>query len=160
VEFECGARDRARERFHRSITICQACGDKRGEAIAQRWLAKVDLADLDIESASNRLDAAAIAFRDFGLRREMLGCLEDHARLAQAQGRIGDAVRLAAAVAHHYLDLIRPPRDERRWQAQLDSLRQATTSAAFDTAWNDGQTWLVDDAMRTAMSKPGDPMED
>jgi hypothetical protein len=58
------------------------------------------------------------------------------------------------------LNLIRPPRRERRWQAQLDALRQAMTSEAFDMAWSEGKIWRMDDAVRVAMSKPGDPVAD
>ena len=51
-------------------------------------------------------------------------------------------------MARQRLNLPRTPRGERRWQAQLDSLRRTTTHSGFTVAWNEGQTWPVDQAVR------------
>jgi len=137
------------------LVICQDAADKRGEANALWWLAKVDLEDRAFDSASTRLGAALQTFRAFEMRDELLGCLEDHACLARGQGLIDLAIRLAAAAAksRQRLNLVRTPRGERRWQMQLDLLRRATTPSTFGAAWNEGQTWLVDQAVRAAMPK-------
>ena len=92
------------------------------------------------------------------MREELLGCLEDHASLARTQGATDLAVRLAAAAAtsRQRFNLIRSPRVERRWNAQLDSLREAVTSTAFDLAWSEGQAWPVDHAVRMALSTRGE----
>ena len=158
LDIEGSAPARARERFTRSLAISREGADKRGEANALWWLAKVDLEERDLAGAGVRLGEALQAFSAHEMREELLGCLEDHARLAQIQGHIGFAVRLAAAAAtsRQRLNLIRSPRVEHRWQTQLESLRQAATSTTFDIAWNEGQTWLVDQAVSMALSKQGD----
>ena len=79
--------------------MCREAGDKRGEANALRWLARVDLQEGDLASARLRLADALRAFRAFEMREELLGCLEDHAELAQAEGKVEVAVGLAAAAA-------------------------------------------------------------
>ncbi len=157
LDFESRAPVPARERFTRSLTICRVAADKRGEANALWWLAKVDLEDGDFATARMRLDEALQAFWAFEMREELLGCLEDHASLARTQAVSDLAVRLAAAAAtaRQRLNLIRSPRAERRWKAQLDSLRETVTSTAFDVAWSEGQTWPVDHAVRMALSKQG-----
>ena len=69
--------------------MCREAGDKRGEANALRWLARVDLQAGDLASARVRLADALRAFRAFEMREELLGCLEDHAELAEAEGKVG-----------------------------------------------------------------------
>jgi predicted ATPase/class 3 adenylate cyclase len=157
VALDAGDQARAREHFNRSLAICQEAADKRGEANAYWWLAKADLEDGLLVAAGQRLTEALRAFRAFEMREELLGCLEDFASLAQAQGLTDVAVRLAAASAasRHRLNLIRRARGKLRWQAQLDSLRQATTSTAFATAWDDGQTYPLEHAVRIASSMSG-----
>ena len=142
VALDCGDPTRAREHFNRSLAICQAAADKRGEANASWWLAKVDLEDGLLEAAGSQTGECVRSFRAFEMRRELLGCLEDHARLVQAQDKVCVAVRFAAvaAASRHRLNLVRPPRAEQRWNARLDSLRRATTRTAFDTAWGEGLT--------------------
>ncbi len=43
VALETGDVAQACLRFKRSLTVCREAGDKRGEANALRWLARVDL---------------------------------------------------------------------------------------------------------------------
>ena len=78
------------------------------------------------------------AFRAFEMCEELLACLEDHAELAQAEGKIDTAVGLAAAAARsrERLGLTRTPRGELRWQAHLGALRRAMAKASFDSARN------------------------
>jgi tetratricopeptide (TPR) repeat protein len=159
--FEAGDRTQACLRFKRSLTVCREAGDKRGEASALWWLGKADLQFGDIASARSRLGEALLTFRDFGMRGEMLGCLEDHAALLHAEGATDAAVHVAAAVStsRERLDLARPPRNKRRWQAQVDALRRATSTTAFDAAWLEGREWQVDQAVRRATSYQCAPIE-
>ena len=99
VALETGDAAQACLRFKRSLTVCREAGDKRGEANALRWLARVDLRSGDFASARLRLSDALRAFRAFEMREELLGCLEDHAELAEAEGKREVAVGLAAAAA-------------------------------------------------------------
>jgi tetratricopeptide (TPR) repeat protein len=154
VALETGDTAQACLRFKRSLTVCREAGDKRGEANALRWLARVDLQSADLASARTRLSDALRAFRAFEMREELLGCLEDHAELAEAEGKREVAAGLAAVAARsrERLSLTRSPRGELRWQAFLGRLRRAMGDGPFDIAWDDGQRWQIDDAIGQALS--------
>ncbi len=154
--FDCGDPAQARARFARSLALCIEAGDKRGQSHAMAWLGRADLDGGDFASARHRLGAALRDFRSFEMREELLGCLEDHAVLARARGRDDVAVRIAAAAAssRDRLALARPPTEERRWQVQLESLRQARPGAGFDHDWDEGRGWEIDDAIRAALDAP------
>jgi predicted ATPase/class 3 adenylate cyclase len=158
VAFESGNAAEAGHLFKRSLTVCRDSGDKRGEANALRWLARVDLQFGDLVSACARLSEALRAFRAFEMREELLGCLEDHAELAEAEGRREVAVAVAASAAQSRarLGLTRSPRGELRWQAFVARLRHAMTEGTFDTAWNNGKRWQTDDAIARALSTAGE----
>ena len=154
VAFEMADHAQASLRFKRSLTVCREAGDKRGDANALRWLARVDLQAGDLASARVRLSDALRAFRAFEMHDELLGCLEDHAELAQAEGKVEIAVGLAAAAAKSRgrLGLTRSPRHELRWQALIGRLRRTMTEAPFDSAWDEAQQWQIDEAIRHALS--------
>ena len=154
VAFERADLVQASLRFKRSLTVCREAGDKRGEANALRWLARLDLQAGDLASARVRLSDAMRAFRAFEMREELLGCLEDHAELAQAEGKVEIAVGLAASAARsrERLGLTRSPRGELRWQALIGRLRRTMTEAPFDSAWDEAQQWQIDEAIRQALS--------
>jgi tetratricopeptide (TPR) repeat protein len=154
VAFDTGDVVQASLRFKRSLTVCRDAGDKRGEANALRWLARVDLQAGDLASARARLDDALRAFRAFEMHEELLGCLEDWAELAQAEGKIETAVGLAAwaAGSRQRLGLPRSPRGELRWQALVGGLRRTMADAPFEGAWGEAQQWQIDEAMRHALS--------
>jgi predicted ATPase/class 3 adenylate cyclase len=154
VALETGDVAQACLRFKRSLTVCREAGDKRGEANALRWLARVDLRSGDLGSARARLSDALRAFRAFEMREELLGCLEDHAELAEAEGKREVAVGLAAAAARsrERLGLTRSPRGELRWQALVGRLRDALSGGSFARAWDDEQRWQIDEAIGQALS--------
>ena len=155
VAFASGEAAEARLWCTRSLTVCREAGDKRGEANAVWWLGKTDFQMADTVSAEQRLGEALTAFRAFGMREEVLGCLEDHAGLMGSCGNIERAVRLAAAAAssRQRLSLVRAPRTELVWQALLADWRERLPSEAFDEAWHEGSEWNVDHAIQSALGK-------
>jgi len=142
-------------RFKRSLTVCREAGDKRGEANAQWWLGKLAMKQREPASARQRLDEAVVAFRNFEMREEMIGCLEDHAVLAFAEGSTELAAKLAAVTAawRKRLDIRHSPPNALRWEAELQSMRQSLGSTAFDAAWRDGSEWQIDRAIRSAQTR-------
>ena len=146
----------ARAHFARSLQICRDAGDKRDEATALWWIGKADLAVGDAASARARFDEALYAFQTFEMNAEMLGCLEDHARLLQCLGCVDDAVRLYGAVENRReaMALSRPPRRAQRWHEQIAAARSTLGVGAFEAAWAAGQAWGIADAIRFAQSKP------
>jgi predicted ATPase/class 3 adenylate cyclase len=147
----------ARGLFGRALEVCTSAGNKRGAAVALWWLGKVDIATGDTAAAQERLGEALRSFQSFEMNAEMLGCLEDHARLARSLGFAEEAVRLYAAVAavREKLVLPRPPRSDRRWRDDVEALRHALGDAAFDAAWADGQRWEIKEAVRRALAPAG-----
>lgn len=152
-------RAQAAQRFKRSLTVCREAGDKRGEANALWRLGKIDLREGSLAAARQRLDESLLAFRAFEMREELLGCLEDQALLAGAEGRHDTAVRLAAMVgaSRERLGLAGSGRSERRWQASLAALRETLGGARFDAAWREGKDWQVDEAIRSAQAVRTEP---
>ena len=94
------------------------------------------------------------AFRAFEMREELLGCLEDHAELAQAEGRLEVAVGLVAAAAQsrQRLALTLSPARERRRQALIGGLRRTLADGPFEAAWDEAQHGSIDDAIRQALA--------
>jgi tetratricopeptide (TPR) repeat protein len=158
VALETDDRGQACLRFKRSLTVCREAGDKRGEANALHWLARVDLQAGDAAAARPRLEEALRAFRAFEMRQELLACLEDHAALAQAEGRLEVAAGLLAAASQsrQRLALKLSPRAERRRQALIGALRRAMADTAFESAWDEARQWEIDDAVRHALSPEGE----
>jgi predicted ATPase/class 3 adenylate cyclase len=155
LAFEQSDSGRARAMFQHSLTICREAGDKRGEARAMRWLGKADLLDGDLAGARQRIEDALRAFRAFESREDLLGCLEDRAALAAAEGRTELAVQLAAAIerARERLALKRPPRWAPVWKALVEQLHASVAESAFGEAWAAGARWEIDDAVEGAMTK-------
>lgn len=154
IAFAAGDATDARRWFTRSLTVCREAGDKRGEANAVWWLGKTDFQMAELESSRQRLGEALTAFRAFGMREEVLGCLEDHAALIGLVGSLELAVCVAAAAAssRHRLSLVRTPRAEVIWQDSLAAWRARLGSAEFDEAWHDGSDWSVDHTIRSAIA--------
>ena len=152
VAFERGDMAQAADRLNQSLVVCHEAGDKRGQAHAQWWLGKLELVRGELGPASRLLVPALQAFRAFEMREELLGCIEDHALLAQLQGLPEQAVHLAAAAAmsRQRLELGHAPRAALRRQAQLDAMRAAMPGEPFEVAWNVGRRWEIDDAVRCA----------
>lgn len=146
----------ARSRFERALQLCDAGGDRRGAANALWWLGKADIAAGRTASAQQRLGDALRSFQTFEMNAEMLGCLEDHARLAQVLGAAEHAVLLfaAAAAVREKLVLPRPPRSDRRWRDEVEALRQAL-GTTFDATWAEGQQWGLKEAVRRALAPAG-----
>ena len=154
IAFEADDRRKAAERFGRSLAVCQGSGDRRGEAVALWWLGKNELHGKELALAATHLGQALRSFQAFEMREHLLGCVEDHAILASAQGANVVAIRLAAASTqvHERLGLTRSPRAERRWQAYLDELSEVPDDTDYFGEWLEGQRWTVDDAVRQALA--------
>ncbi len=151
--FDAGLADKASQHYKRSLIVCREGGDKRGEANALWHLGQIDLGAADLPAARGRLAESLQSFNAFGMRAELLGCLESCAALAHAERRPEDAARLAGAIeiARERLILRRSPIDEERWSKQVAALRLALTGDEFEGARVDGRQWQIDDAVRGAL---------
>jgi predicted ATPase/class 3 adenylate cyclase len=160
IALEEGDMPAARARFIRSLALCRDAGDRRDEAISLWWLGKVDLAAGEIDHAADRLGAALRAFETIEMREEMIGCVEDHARLAYLRGSPDEAARLYAGADSQRArtTLMRPPRTQSRWHEEIAATRAALGDAAFDQAWSEGRPWEVSEMIRHALAKTASPV--
>ena len=156
LALERGDMARAVHHLARSQQVCHEAGDKRGDGKAQWWLGRVDLLAEGWASAAQRLGEALRCFREFGMREELLGCLEDHAALAAGTGAAEMAVRLLAVetAARGRLRLARSPRAAGRKQALVDRLRAGLGDDGFRAEWRAGNGWEIDDAVKSALALP------
>jgi predicted ATPase/class 3 adenylate cyclase len=160
VKLEMGAFDEAIGHFSRSLEVCRKGADKRGEANALGCLGAIDLLNGDYASARKRLGEALQSFHRAEMWKELIGCLEEFARLAQCAGMPGVGVRIAAVatVARQRLGLIRRPAVEARWQSRLETLREPMGDERFVAEWNAAwDQWETDDAIEAALSLPESP---
>ncbi len=159
---ESGRVDDARRNLDRSLAVCREAGDRRGEAHALWWLGKADVDAGELATARDRLGDALRTFRDFEMREEILGCLEDHALLAHRCGEASRAVALLATVgdARDRLHLGRSPWAERRSLEQVQALRQALPDAEFNAAWQQGRDAGLEGATRAALAPRAAPTSD
>ncbi len=155
VALNTGDGDTARVHFERSLAVCRESADKRGQASASWRLGETDLQSGNATAARERLSEALRTFRAADMWKEMLGCLEGHARLALLEGEPKTAVRISAAVtvARKRLDLAHAPLSEEQWQAQLSKLRESLADEEFAAAWTEASVqWEADDAIRFALA--------
>ena len=154
IALEAGDVAGARARFASSLEVCRGAGDKRDEATSLWWMGKADLVAGDAELARTRLATAMRAFQAFEMYTELLGCVEDHAELAQALGKAGDAVWLyaAAAAGRKRLTLVRSPRREQQWRNAIAHARDVLGDAAYETAWAAGLVRELGQAVDHALS--------
>lgn len=154
LEVIAGSFDKAKARLMRSLQVSVDAEDRKDAANAQWWLGKVDLADGNLPSAATRFAQSLRAFNAFEMREELLGCMQDHARLAfLAKTDPPDkAVALAAAVAtiRQRFGFKGSEDHNQAWQALLADLRQAVDGASFQAAWAQGQHWELDKAEHCA----------
>jgi len=157
LAIDAGDEAAARTRLQASLQICREAFDKRGEANASWRLGRLLLQGDAPASAREPLSQALGAFRAFEMWGELLGCLEDHALLADRLGQSAIAGHIAAAAcaARERLQLARAPRAEAYWQRCLSALRRGPGLIPFEAAWAEAQTGLeLDDALRSALALP------
>ncbi len=154
LDFESGRLPQARERIARSSAISHAAGARSSEIHSLWRQAQVDLAEGQPAEAAPRLAKALEAFQAWEQRAELVACVEDHARLAQALGRTERAAQLAAAAdgARTRLALARTARSRARWESWLEGLRQSVPAAAFEAAWQSGVPWDAAEMVRQALA--------
>lgn len=154
IALEAGDVPTARARFERSLEACRGAGDRRDEATSLWWMGKADVAAGDLDLARAKLAEAIRSFQAFEMNAEVLGCLEDHARLAHSLGDYENATRLYAATAsqRERLSLGRPPRSERRFRDVVSGTREVLGDVSFEAAWSEGLGWNLDEAIGHALA--------
>jgi tetratricopeptide (TPR) repeat protein len=147
----------ALEHLARSLEVCREGADKRGEANALARLGALDILNGDYAAARQHLSQALPTFHHAEMWKELVGCLEEFARLAQWADRPEVGVRIAAVATatRQRLGLVRRPATESAWQACLEGLRKPLGDEGFVAAWNEAwDQWESEDAIRSALALP------
>jgi predicted ATPase/class 3 adenylate cyclase len=152
IAFEARDLPAASDRVRQSLHICQAAGDKRGVAKAEWWLGRLALKQGDPAAGAHHLRSAIRAFSEWDMRDELLGALEDFSRLALAQARPDDAVRLAAAAgaARRRMGLTRSSCEDARLAEHLGELRAVLGEALLTRGLHEAGAVEVQEAVRLA----------
>ena len=134
----------------RSLAVCAAAGDLRGEAQARASLARAELAAGQLDDAALRLHSALLDFERFAMRAPWLQALEDVAALL-AQRPDAEAATAAVGLAgavdqmRTAAGLARAPRAEAAWQGLVarlhDSVRQVQGPATLALAVQQARGW-------------------
>src|SRR5207247_2446767 len=98
------------------------------------------------------------AFEAFEMHAEALGCLEDYTDLVRSLPDLPRVVRLCAAIeaARETMALARTPRSEKRWHANVATVRSAMPPPEFDAAWQLGKGLALGDAIHDAQAASAD----
>jgi tetratricopeptide (TPR) repeat protein len=152
VAYAEGDRRSALAHLQRALQVCRLVGDRSGEAKALAGLGRHSLEQGDTEAAREQLGLAMQAFQAYEMRAELIGCIEDHALLAQALGSADGAVRLLAAAqaAREQVGLVVSPSRQAQAQARQREWRQRTGEVAFNRAWVEGSAWSLQSAVSAA----------
>jgi predicted ATPase len=154
VQLQAGQPALANEAVLRSLHICKAAGDRRGEASATGRLGRLELETGPSAAARPLLQQALRDFQAHEMRAQMLSCLDDLALLTIHDGSAIDALVLAVAAdqARQRLKLRRSPWEEPRWAGRVQALRASLTPAQVEGATRSGRDWETDDAIAAALA--------
>jgi predicted ATPase/class 3 adenylate cyclase len=121
-------------------------------------LGQLALAEGDAETARQRLTQGLAVQRDGGYVWGVPWCLQELARVAEAQGQPARAARLWSAAAQHQALVGRPlPTDEGPTLAlAVEGLRARLGDAAFDAAWATGRAMTLQQAVAYALEEARD----
>jgi ATP/maltotriose-dependent transcriptional regulator MalT len=130
----------ARAWMEQGLALRRQLGDCWGVAGSRVNLAAVHADVGDLAAARTHLREAVAGFHAVGDPLGVCECLEVGAELAQAEGRLADAVRWfsSAAFRRGRLPAPRSPLLERIVTARLAELRAILGDEAFEAAWREG----------------------
>jgi len=132
-----------------SIEIYRTTGEPQLATLALYTLATVAIGKDELDHARPLVTQAAEMALAMGVPMQQLRCVELGARLACAEGQLGQAARLygAAEAGRIALDQGRPRPSQRAIAAaDLARLRQGLSSPALESAWDDGRRLAIDQA--------------
>jgi predicted ATPase/class 3 adenylate cyclase/DNA-binding CsgD family transcriptional regulator len=130
----------------------------RARGRARLALARVTRAEGDAAGAEDIAHQALAALAAASMRPEVVEALEFLAALAAEQGSPAEAVRIfaAAAAARDQLGCPVPPIEAGRLEDDIQLARGASDPAASDSAWAEGASMSLDDAVAYASRGRGE----
>jgi predicted ATPase/DNA-binding SARP family transcriptional activator len=141
--------------YEASLAIYRQLEDKQAIAYVLTNLANVARAQGNYLRARTLLDEGLARQQELGDKRGIVGSLEGLAWLAHAQGDFQRAIRLlgAAESLRESLGAPQPPADRAEQDGLVTAAQSQLGTEPFATAWAQGRSMALEDAIRFALGK-------
>jgi tetratricopeptide (TPR) repeat protein len=139
--------------YEKSLAIFQELNDRWGIAGSLADLGNIAREQRDCRTAHSFYRESLKIFRELGHKRGIARLLEGFACSAAVQSQAERALRLAGAAAALRENIGAPltPTEQAKLEAILDPARQALINTAGTTAWLDGWSMPVEDAIEEVL---------
>jgi predicted ATPase len=143
----------ARTLYEESLAIFRELGDRWGIAGTLADLGSLAREQGDYPTAHSLYRESLTIFRELEHKRGIARLLECFACLSAAQLQAGRSLRLAGAAAalRQKIGAPRPPAEQTKLEAILDTSRKALTDVAGTAAWSEGWAMPMENGIDEAM---------
>ncbi|MFQ5796400.1 MAG: tetratricopeptide repeat protein, partial [Candidatus Bipolaricaulia bacterium] len=147
--------ERATALFEQSLTLWQDLGDKLGIAASLSGLGEVARHQGDLGRAVKLYEESLTLWQDLGHRWGIAECLEELAGMAGANEQPERAARLfgAAEALCEAIGVPLVPADRADYDRDVAAVRAGLDEEAFETAWVEGRTMTLEQAIAYALKK-------
>ena len=150
-----GDYDAARSFYEKSLSMSREVGNSSGIANAVGNLGAVSLHQGNNIEAATLLRSALISQRRLGDRKNIIGVLGGLAALALVESKLERAARLlgAAEALRERIGVLISPADRVLYEHQVGFARSALSEDAFASAWAEGRTMTMEQAIEYALQE-------
>ncbi|HEY3248127.1 MAG TPA: tetratricopeptide repeat protein [bacterium] len=151
---EMGDLERARHAFEEALALFQELGDKWGIAFSLSNLGILAWSERNYERAEMRFRESLVLRQELGDRRGLATSLIGRAAVATAQNQMRRAAVLfgAAEALREAISVPPPPFIRDGYDQLVAETRTALGEPAFTTAWTEGRSMTLDQAIDFALS--------
>ncbi len=151
-----GGHGEARDLLTESLSLFEKTGDFVGVANCRSDLSRIAGGEGDFPAAREHLRSGLLVARREGLRRSLARLADDACAMAVAEGRPEGALRLAASVEsfRRSSGFPRPQVERIDFDGTLSRARAALSESRAESAWRDGASMAIDDALEETLAIP------
>lgn len=144
----------ARRYLEEALHLCRELDQKNGLAFALSFLGQLEVRESDFGRAAYIYSEALSLAGDLGAKSVLANCIEGVASIQEGLGRPLEAAWLwgNAAALREAMDLPLPLPGRPRYERSIASARAHADSPAFDAAWAEGRTAIVEEALKYAQA--------
>jgi adenylate cyclase len=160
VDWHLGNPTGARVLWEESLAISQEIGDKNVSALCLGYLgmSRLILSQgvlAEVKKARRQLADALSLFHEMGAQFHMTGFLVDMAVLVMYEGNPRQSAQLmgAAEAALHQLNVPMEPSLVPIHQQALATVQKQLGESAFQSAWEEGSKWSLEEAVKEALGE-------
>jgi tetratricopeptide (TPR) repeat protein len=148
-----GEHKAARDYFAEALALDRASGDAMGVAVSLSNLAATMLEEGLHEEAQAYFEECLLLFQELGDKEGSAECLEGLATTMIHQGNVKQATRLwgAAEALRERIHAPVHPAEKPRYDRTKAAIQARLNEAAFATAWSEGRTMSLDQAVGEAL---------